>query len=681
VSLLHKRRGLKQAGFSAAVYRVSVLSRVSLVQLSIVVALVSVALFMILSVGEAEARLNRANDKGHDLGWAQVSPSPTPDPACGLVWRVVSAPNPSSTQNHLGGVAAISVNDAWTVGLYSVGIVGRTLAHHWDGTHWNQTNSINVGTDSDVLSDVEAVSSIDVWAVGHSKSNGPDQPLIEHWNGSEWSATLIPMLDGGTLVRLSVVSSADIWAVGSRIEVLGGAGVNRTLTMHWDGLEWTVVPTPFPVDPDQDEWLRGVSAVSSDDVWSVGNYYDSLSNSYTLALHWDGSVWSYAQTPNPGHHPWLWAVTAVATNDVWAVGSTGNRTLVLHWNGTEWSQVPSPSPEVDASYLQAATEIDENDVRAVGYSCCPQRSLVLHWDGIEWSISANPNPGAHGNIFFDSSASSGTDVWAVGNYRNCNGCPYLTLTERYSDPCVTPTATVTGTPPTNTPQSTRTQTATVTPTSILTATPTACPIQFSDVPSSNTFYTQVRCLVCRGIVSGYSDGTFRPNNQVTRGQLAKMVSNSAGFSEDPNPQIFADVPPSNTFYEWVNRLTRRGYMSGYLCGGPGEPCINNMPYFRPFANATRGQTSKIVSNAAGFTETHTGQTFEDVPPTQTFYQEIQRLATRNVMGGYECGRPGEPCIAPENRPYFRPNNDVTRGQSAKIVANTFFPDCETLVPR
>ena len=223
----------------------------------------------------------------------------------------------------------------------------------------------------------------------------------------------------------------------------------------------------------------------------------------------------------------------------------------------------------------------------------------------------------------------------------------------------------------------------VPPTSTNTAVPTAsptvgvCTIQFIDVPPGHTFYEAVRCLACRGIVSGYSDGTFRPNNQVTRGQLAKMVSNAAGFTEDPNPQIFTDVPPSNTFYEWINRLARRGHMGGYACGGPGEPCVNNMPYFRPFANATRGQTSKIVSNAAGFTEMHTSQTFQDVPPTHTFYQEIERLASRNVMGGYPCGGPGEPCIAPQNRPYFRPGNDVTRGQSAKIVANTFFPDCFT----
>jgi hypothetical protein len=117
-------------------------------------------------------------------------------------------------------------------------------------------------------------------------------------------------------------------------------------------------------------------------------------------------------------------------------------------------------------------------------------------------------------------------------------------------------------------------------------------------------------------------------------------------------------------------------MTGYRCGSPGEPCNNNRPYFRPGANATRGQTSKIVSNARGYTEEPTTQTFEDVPSNHTFYKEIERLASRNVMGGYGCGDPGEPCGV-GNRAYFRPGNPVTRGQSSKIVANTFYTDCAT----
>jgi len=241
----------------------------------------------------------------------------------------------------------------------------------------------------------------------------------------------------------------------------------------------------------------------------------------------------------------------------------------------------------------------------------------------------------------------------------------------------TPTATATSTPFTPTATSTNVPTSTATATNIVASTPTVCASTFTDVPQGHTFYASVYCLACRGIISGYADGTFRPDNLVTRGQLAKIVSNAGNFTESPGTQIFQDVAPDHTFYEWINRLTNRGYMTGYTCGGPGEPCVNNRPYFRPFANATRGQTSKIVANAA-LIETNippTQQTFEDVPPTQTFWLWIERLAARGVMGGYSCGGPGEPCVLPARRAYFRPNNDVTRGQSAKIVANTFFPMC------
>ncbi|MEO8285779.1 MAG: S-layer homology domain-containing protein [Chloroflexota bacterium] len=205
---------------------------------------------------------------------------------------------------------------------------------------------------------------------------------------------------------------------------------------------------------------------------------------------------------------------------------------------------------------------------------------------------------------------------------------------------------------------------------------TGCAINFTDVPPEQTFYPFVHCLACGGVVSGYSDGTFRPNNNLTRAQLAKIVSNAAGFSDPASGQLFQDIVPANTFYVWVQRLASRGYISGYPCGGPGEPCgSGNLPYFRPGNNATRGQISKIVSNAAGFNEPPAdNQIFADVPPSSTFYEWIQRLASRSIMSGYPCGGPGEPCGA-GNLPYFRPGNNATRGQTSKIVANTFYPNC------
>lgn len=224
------------------------------------------------------------------------------------------------------------------------------------------------------------------------------------------------------------------------------------------------------------------------------------------------------------------------------------------------------------------------------------------------------------------------------------------------------------------------------------ATPSACAIRFADVPDDHTFYPHVRCLACRGSISGYECGApgepcdpnntpyFRPNSHVIRGQIAKMVSQAAGFQDPPGDQIYEDVPPTSPFYEYAQRLTLRGVMSGYPCGRlEAEPCREpaNRPYFRPNAFATRSQISKIVSNAAQFNETPPAQIFEDVSSESGFYVWVQRLASRGIMGGYPCGLlPEEPCVGPANRPYFRPANTTTRGQASKIVANTFYPGCQ-----
>jgi hypothetical protein len=260
-------------------------------------------------------------------------------------------------------------------------------------------------------------------------------------------------------------------------------------------------------------------------------------------------------------------------------------------------------------------------------------------------------------------------------------------------PAGTPTVTRTAPPATATvPPSTTSPTRTITAVasgtvavSSHTATPSAtgtvtvCTIQFTDVPPGSTFYTWIRCLACEGIINGYPDGTFRPNNSVTRGQLAKIVSNAAGFIEPVTGHTFQDVLPGSTFYDYVGRLASRNIVQGYPCGGPGEPCVppTNLPYFRPNSGVTRGQTSKIVAIAANLPAPAPGtQSFEDVPPSSTFWPWIEALAAQGVISGYPCGSAGEPCVPPGNRPYFRPSVGMTRGQASKVVSSVFLPGCQ-----
>ncbi len=340
------------------------------------------------------------------------------------------------------------------------------------------------------------------------------------------------------------------------------------------------------------------------------------------------------------------------------------------------------------------------DIRGVNCPTCgiftqtlgvaPNRQFVVRWhttffgtdtDEAEFELLLTEGSGQL-SVIYGPSANSGVNASAGTQFDATRftqfSCDTATLTDGLRvnyDPtgCATPTPTATAT-------------MAVTPT----VGPTACTIQYVDVPPDSTFYTFIRCLACRKVANGYACGSpgepcdpnntgyFRPGNDVTRSQIAKMVSIAAGFGEDPGPQIYADVPPSNTFYAWINRLTMRGHMGGYPCGTiPEEPCdAQNRPYFRPYASATRGQLSKIVANAAGVGGTPTGLYYTDVPESNPFYVWIMRLTNLGVISGYPCGGVGEPCDD-ANRPYFRPFANVTRGQASKIIANTFFPGCET----
>jgi hypothetical protein len=221
---------------------------------------------------------------------------------------------------------------------------------------------------------------------------------------------------------------------------------------------------------------------------------------------------------------------------------------------------------------------------------------------------------------------------------------------------------------------------TITPTP--TPEPPRCPGErFTDVCPGDYFYEPTLALVDLGVITGYNTSPpcttaahipcFKPYNNVTRGQTAKIVSLAAGFNEPVTGQMFEDVSPGHTFYPYIQRLASRQIIGGYACGAaPAEPCVPplNRPYFRPGNSVTRGQVSKITAESFAFTEPVSGQTFEDVPVGSAFYIYVERIAIRGIISGYPCGTvPSEPCVPPLNRPVFRPNNPLIRAQTTKII--------------
>jgi lactocepin len=203
-------------------------------------------------------------------------------------------------------------------------------------------------------------------------------------------------------------------------------------------------------------------------------------------------------------------------------------------------------------------------------------------------------------------------------------------------------------------------------------------MNFRDVPVEYWAYGYIEWAYCHGIISGYTCGVgcteFRPEAPTTRAQLTKMIVLAAGFplTLPPGAPHFADVNAGSPFYYFVEIAYNRGILSGYRCGGPGEPCdAQNRPYFRPGNSVTRAQLAKIIVKTRNYLLIHPASpVFADVPLNHWAYDFIATAASHGVVAGYACGTLAEPCDA-QNRPYYRPNADATRAQICKMLFQAF----------
>jgi len=309
-----------------------------------------------------------------------------------------------------------SATRGWAVGEYqpSGGGANQGLTLRWNGTAWKK---IALGTPRKAaLTGVTSISADDAWTGGNLPSGNF---AIQHWDGSSWQFVPSPQPGDNNTARIEAidaVASDDVWAVGSYF--VQGKGY-KTLALHWDGSVWSRVPTPTPANPGL-VLMRDVFARTANDVWATG-YTNKNSHSTTMIVHWNGSTWQLSPSPNPGSQGnELGGITALTATDAWAVGSrstnNGVKTLIARWNGSAWSAVSSPNPAEDNG-LGGVAPIDADDVWSVGSSSSgfPPNAdtLAVHWDGSGWSTQPAPNPGSF-TAFTDIDALASGDVWVVG---------------------------------------------------------------------------------------------------------------------------------------------------------------------------------------------------------------------------------------------------------------------------
>jgi hypothetical protein len=362
-------------------------------------------------------------------------------------WTVVPSVDPVTTENQLTAVSARTATDAWAVGFYRGPNRhdGRVmLAERWDGTRWAQVATPNVRFFDEKLLAVDASGANEAWAVGSTNQTGfaTTNPIAAHWDGTQWTIVPTPASTGTSKSILDGVvdfGPGNAWAVGRSRSA-------RALIEHWDGTQWTVVPGPDPVPPAGSTLgsasLTGVSAVSARDIWAVGSYsvvHGTTVDTFTLTEHFDGSVWRVVPSPNVARpHPLngarqvLNAVTVVSSADVWAVGQTidtasgsflPDRTLTLHWNGTAWSVVSSPDHPAEDE-LTGVAAVSPTDVWAVGTfvdrgvdgTAFPVgKSQTLHWNGAAWSVVPSPNGTGDTGLAGVGTVPGTAQAWAVGD--------------------------------------------------------------------------------------------------------------------------------------------------------------------------------------------------------------------------------------------------------------------------
>ena len=275
----------------------------------------------------------------------------------GLRWTAFALPQiAGDLTSGITGVADLAPNNVWSVGNINIGEQNpNQIIEHFNGTRWSVSPGPSFQpTDQPTLEGLTAISATDMWAAGAilTTINGSQFlfPLFEHFDGTSWTATMDELTLNGFLFGISADATNDVWAVGTLS--LGG-----TLIEHFDGTAWSVVPSPNAGNGQI--VLFGVTAIAPNDAWAVGFFVEALNGDRpqkTLTEHWDGTSWTVVPSPNVGGPDTqtisnqLRGVIAVSANDVWAFGDTDDfgpskiKNLVLHWNGTAWSIVPSPDP-------------------------------------------------------------------------------------------------------------------------------------------------------------------------------------------------------------------------------------------------------------------------------------------------------------------------------------------------
>jgi len=162
------------------------------------------------------------------------------------------------------------------------------------------------------------------------------------------------------------------------------------------------------------------------------------------------------------------------------------------------------------------------------------------------------------------------------------------------------------------------------------------PGEFNDVSTGSPSYTAISSLSKQGVISGFGDGTFRPDSNVTRGQAAAII-NRVLKKEPANLNSFHDVAATYGFAKDIAVMKELGIINGYEDGT-----------FRPYDNMTRAQMAVIVEKAFNLQEktfaAASNHPYSDIGPDYWAHDAIVTMSnidTTSVFAGNNYNATGQ----------------------------------------
>ena len=145
-------------------------------------------------------------------------------------------------------------------------------------------------------------------------------------------------------------------------------------------------------------------------------------------------------------------------------------------------------------------------------------------------------------------------------------------------------------------------------------------------------------------LSGYANGTFEPDRNMTRAEVTTMFARlltEKMAADQTYSNTFSDVAKSHWAANYIGYMQQFGIITGYADGS-----------FRPDASVTRAEFAAIASRFERLTEGT--KSFSDVPSSHWAAKYINFAATRGWVNGYADGT-------------FKPNNSITRAEVAAVT--------------